>query len=138
MGAVLVATAVALVILGLLSLVDLSARPPRSSGWRTLTTALFFLGAAALAVTELVPLLGVGLGVLGTLAIGAAAGRPTAALLAPAYFAGALIVLTVFERDGVNYSYWFALAIGAPVVVAFTAALLAIAGSLRVLRGRRR
>ena len=135
MGAVLIAVVVALVILGLLSLFDAAAQPPRSSTWQALGVALFAIGAGSTALAQLWAPLGA-LAVLGTLAVGACGGRAKVVVLAPAFYAGTVLVLTVFERDEVNYTYWFALAIGAPFLIALVAGLLAIAAALRVLRAR--
>jgi hypothetical protein len=133
-GGVILAVVGAVVVLVLVSVFDASSRPPRTSTWQRLGGALLVLGVVSAALAQVSAPLGIGLGSLGTLTVGAQAGRPSAAVLAPTFYAGAVLEFAVSVHEDINISFWYVVMLGAPLTIAITAGLLAIAAAIRALR----
>jgi hypothetical protein len=132
-GAIVFAVVAATLAFTFASLVDLAIVPPRSGTWRTLAIALLAAGIASSLAGLASTVAGIVLGVVTTVVIGARAGRWQAALLAPCYYAGIALVFATAWHEGSNITLVFVLAIAAPIMIASTGGLLAVAAALRVL-----
>lgn len=117
----------------------LVAARPRAGTWATHAIALVVVGAIAAELAQSDGYIGVTVGSLATLVIGVLAGRWQVVALAPCCYAGLALLLVLTDRiPGDSPSGVLVLLVGAPVVIALTVSLLAAAGIISHLVGRRR